>query len=65
MAVTAPEYYERSPDGAQWPGTLKGLLAALEDTVMTSLQVAGDFTLLAVREGHAVPFRTYRNGVYS
>lgn len=59
-----PEFYERAPDGKQWPGTLKGLLAAIEDTTMRSLQERGPFTLSAIRGGSAIPFRTYQNGTY-
>lgn len=62
--TTPPEGYERSPDGAQWPGTLKGLLKAIDDTTIKSLQEGGEFTLLVVRKGHAAPFRTYQNGTY-
>jgi hypothetical protein len=57
-----PEYYERAPDGKQWPGTLKGLLSALDDTLLESLRSAGEFTLFAIREGHAEPFRYYQHG---
>lgn len=61
--MIAPEYYERAPDGARWPGTLDGLLEAIEDTALTSV-LAGDqeITLIAVRDGIAAVFRTYTNG---
>jgi hypothetical protein len=59
-----PEYYERAPDGERWPGTLKGLLKAIDDTTIKSLQERGPFTLAAIREGQAEPFRTYQNGTY-
>lgn len=62
--TTPPEYYERAPDGERWPGTLKGLLAALDDTTMKSLLERGPFTLSAIRGATAVPFRTYQNGTY-
>lgn len=62
MTSAPPEYYERAPDGKQWPGTLKGLLAALDATLWESMVSGGKFTLSAIREGHAVPIRIYRNG---
>lgn len=66
LAVTTerPEMYERAPDGERWPGTLKGLLAAIDDTTLKSLQEGGDFTLMAVRNGQSIPFRVYRDGMY-
>lgn len=57
-----PEYYERAPDGAQWPGTLSGLLAALDDSTLRSLQSDERYTLLAVREGRAQEFRQFVHG---
>jgi hypothetical protein len=60
--ITAPEYYERAPDGEQWPGTLKGLLKAIEDTTWKSVLDDRQFTLLAIRDGHAEPFRTFQHG---
>jgi hypothetical protein len=63
--ITRPEYYERSPDGERWPGTLGGLIAAMEDTTLKSLQDGREFTLMSVRNGHAEPFRTYWNGMWS
>lgn len=63
-AAKRPEMYERSPDGERWPGTLKGLLAAIEDTTLKSLREGGDFTLMAIRHGQSVPFRVYRDGTY-
>lgn len=59
-----PEGYERAPDGAVWPGTLKGLLQAFDDTAMESArQRDQEFTLHAIRGGHAYPFRIYLNGL--
>jgi hypothetical protein len=59
-----PEYYERAPDGERWPGTLKGLLKAIDDTTLKSFQNAGQFTLMVIRGGQATAFRTYLNGDY-
>ena len=57
------EYYERSPDGKQWPGDLKGLLAAIDATAWESaLHKDQEYTLMAIREGHAEPIRVYLNG---
>jgi hypothetical protein len=60
--IERPEFYERAPDGERWPGTLKGLLAAIEDTTWKSVQDDQRFTLLAIRDGHAEAFRTYQHG---
>jgi hypothetical protein len=57
-----PEFYERAPDGERWPGTLKGLLTAIDDTTLKSFQEGRRFTLLAIRNGHAEPFRSYQHG---
>lgn len=58
-----PEYYERAPDGKRWPGTLKGLTLAIDETAMESVLVRNQtFTLSAIRHGSAEPFRTYYNG---
>ena len=58
-----PEYYERGPDGATWPGTLKGLLAAMNDTALESVRLSPqEFTLSAIRNGRALPIRIYLNG---
>jgi hypothetical protein len=59
-----PEMYERAPDGAQWPGTLAGLLLAMDDTAWESA-LHGDqrYTLSAIRDGHAMAFRNYHNGI--
>lgn len=63
MSMPRPENYERAPDGATWPGTLKGLLRAFDDTVMESKRYPDqEFTLQAIRSGHACPFRVYLNG---
>lgn len=61
-APARPEYYERAPDGQQWPGTLKGLLQAINDTTWISMQKDGPFTLQAIRDGHAEPFRIFEHG---
>lgn len=61
-APARPEYYERSPDGQQWPGTLKGLLQAINDTTWKSCQEDGLFTLQAIRNGYAEPFRVFEHG---
>ena len=59
-----PEYYERAPDGKQWPGTLAGLLLAMDDTAMASAQDREQvYTLQAIRRGHAEPFHTYQAGI--
>jgi hypothetical protein len=60
--TTRPEYYERAPDGERWPGTLQGLLLAIEETTWKSVLEDGQFTLLAIRDGHAEPFRIYQHG---
>ncbi len=63
MPASKTEYYERSPDGATWPGDLKGLLLAINATAWESaLHQGQEFTLSAIRDGHAVPIRVYRNG---
>jgi hypothetical protein len=59
-AVT--EYYERAPDGTTWPGTLAGLLKALDDTALESSRLPGEYTLSAIRSGNAEPIRIYQNG---
>lgn len=60
-----PDYYERAPDGKQWPGTLPGLLKAIDDTAMESFMHAGEYTLMSVRGVISTPFRVYRNGTYT
>lgn len=62
MKVTKPEYYERAPDGERWPGTLKGLLKAIDDTWAHSFATDDKLTLSAIRDGHAVAFRSYQKG---
>ena len=62
--IQRPEYYERAPDGKQWPGTLEGLLLAMDDCAMASvLEPGAVFTLQAIRDGHAKPFQTYQDGI--
>lgn len=62
-AVVKTDYYERAPDGKQWPGTLAGLLAALDGTAMESARHRGqEFTLSAVRSASTEIIRVYLNG---
>lgn len=57
------EAYERGPDGKRWPGSLKGLIEALNDSVIDSImQPDTEFTLYVIDEGSAVPIRVFRKG---
>lgn len=57
------DYYERGPDGATWPPTLRGLVTALRDTAVESAHVPGaTLTLSLVTMGSAVPIRHFQAG---
>lgn len=57
------EFYERAPDGAQWPPNLKGLSDALDDIVITSMSNPETvYTLSVIVNGHARAIRTYKDG---
>lgn len=58
-----PDYYEQVPDGHQWPGTLKGLLQAMDDCAMASARDSCEYQLTAVRGVSTEVIRVYENGV--
>lgn len=57
------EAYERGPDGKRWPGSLRGLNEALDDSLLDSLmQPETEFTLFVIDDGSAVPIRVFKKG---